>query len=244
MKMYILAFVLATPCFRTVLLAQQVVSQNVSVDEAGRPLASLFPRPYAYAGLGLMGGGYSPLAAEAGAGLRIDSRRVLAWAEGSYDNGRKTDDNDQPNPKGHDRGLSGSAYFRFSSGWFAGAGARWSQLSTTNYTKSAWRPTLGGGRDYFHKKCALEDCISDFSMRLGADYVLPGADHANALQGPLLNFYMPSPSTRGHIFFRQTIGVYEFHETVTEPSNLALTKLQTSQRSVTSFVELTLMYRF
>jgi hypothetical protein len=227
------------------LVAQQLVSEKpASTSNPDQQPYGLIPRPFFYAGAGLMGGGYAPLAAGAGGGLRIDSRRLLASAEGSYDNGRKTDDGDQPNPKGHDRGLDGAAYFRLSSGWFLGAGARWSQLSTTNYTKTGWRPTLGGGKDYFHRKCAGEDCIPDFSMRLGVDYVTPGTDHCNAVQGPLISLYMPSPSAKGHFFFRMTEGIYEFHETVTEPSNALLTRQQTGDRSVTSSGELTLMYRF
>jgi hypothetical protein len=226
------------------LFAQQIVSEKPLTEESNQQPTGLLPRPFLYAGAGLMGGGYSPLAAEAGGGLRIDSQHFLASAEGWYDNGHKTDDSDQPNPSGHDRGLVGDAYFRFLSGWFAGAGVRWSQLSTTNYAKSGWRPTFGGGKDYFHKKCALENCSTDFSMRLGVDYVLPGTDHSNAVQGPLFSFYMPSPSVRGHIFFRETLGVYEFHESVTDPANLLLTRQQIGERSVTSFGEFTLMYRF
>ena len=128
------------------LFAQQIVSEKPLTEESNQQPNGLVPRPFAYAGAGLMGGGYSPLAAEAGGGLRIDSQHFLASAEAWYDNGHKTDDGDQPNPSGHDRGLVGDAYFRFSSGWFAGAGARWNQLSTTNYTKSGWRPTLAEAR--------------------------------------------------------------------------------------------------
>jgi len=238
------ALTLAVLSAKSMLFAQQVSSQKPAAEEADQQLPDLVPRPFLYAGAGLMGAGYAPLAAEAGVGLRIDSRHFLASAEGTYDNGHKTNDNTEPNPKGHDRGLDGAAYFRFSSGWFSGAGVRWSQLSTTNYTKGAWRPTFGGGKDYFHNNCAIEDCVSDFSMRLGVDYVLPGTDHANALQGPLLSIYLPSPSAKRHIFFRQTLGIYEFHQTVTDPSNLTLTRQQIGQRSATAFGELTVMYRF
>jgi hypothetical protein len=224
--------------------AQQVVSETPAASGGGVLAPEFIPRPFFYAGAGLMGAGYAPLAWEGGGGLRIDSQHFLASAEGAYDNGHKTNDNDQPNPKGHDRTLAATTYYRLSSGWFAGLGARWSQLSTTNYTKGAWGPTFGGGKDYFHKKCAVENCGSDFSMRLSVDYVLPGTDHSNALQGPQVSFYMPSPSAKGHIFCRETIGIYEFHETVTEPSNLTLTRQQMGDRSVTTFGELTLMYRF
>lgn len=225
------------------LSAQQAVSQPPAGDADQQP-HGFVPRPFVYAGAGLMGGGYASLAAKGGGGLRIDSGHFLASAQGWYDNGHKTNDGTGNNPKGHDRGLVGATYYRLSSGWFAGVGARWSQLSTTNYTKGGWWPTFGGGKDYFHKTCAVEDCIADFSMRFGVDYVLPGTDHFNALQGPLLSFYMPSPSAKGHLFFRETIGIYEFHKTVTDPSNKILTQQQIGSRSVTSFAELTLMYRF
>jgi hypothetical protein len=232
------------------LLAQENLVHNATVHDAAPqetipdPFPGRWPHPFAYAGAGLMGGGYAPLAWEGGGGLMIDTRHFLGSAEGSYDNGHKVNDGTGNNPNGHDRGLGAAAYFRFSSGWFGGVGASWSQLSTTNYTKGGSHPTFGGGRDYFHEKCAVENCVSDFSIRLGIDYILPGTDHLNALQGPQLRFYFPSPAAKGHIFFRETIGIYEFHETVTEPSNLALTRQQISNRSVTSFGELTLMYRF
>jgi hypothetical protein len=209
---------------------------------AKRTVFQFLPRPFVYTGAGLMGGGYAPLAAEFGAGLRIDSQRFLVNAEGSYDNGHKTKDNDQPNPKGRDRGLVGQAYYRLSSGWFFGAGARWSQLSTTNYTKSGSRPTFGGGWDSY--RCAERDCPSDFSTRLGVDYVLKGNDHINGSQGPLITFYMPSPSSKGHFFFRQTLGIYSFHDTVTDPTNALLTRKQMGNRHVNGFGELTMMFRF
>jgi hypothetical protein len=233
------------PLGKSELRAQEALTEKANSEKPVSPgLTSLFPRPFFYAGAAIMGGGYAPLAGEAGAGLRIDSQHFLVSAEGTYDNGHKTNDNDQPNPSGHDRGLIGLADFRLSSGWFFGAGARWSELSTSKYTKSAWRPTFGGGKDYFHRTCPVESCDADFSMRLSVDYVLPGSDHDNALQGPLVTFYMPSPSAKGHFFFRETIGIYTFHQTVTEPSNLTLTREQVGDRSVTSFGELTLMYRF
>src|SRR5277367_1022233 len=111
------------------------------------------PRPYAFAGGESMGGGFAPFAAVGGAGFHIESKRFLADANGWYDNGRKVDDNDQPNPKGHERGLVGAAYYRLPGTWWFGAGVRWSELSTTNYRKSSWEPTLGGSKDYFRNHC-------------------------------------------------------------------------------------------
>ena len=246
MKYSPIALSLAILLSGSALRAQEnLVSQETAAPQTtSQPGPSPFPHPFAYGGAGLMGGGYGPLAATAGGGFMIDTQHFLATAEATYDNGHKTNDNDQPNPNGHDRGLVGDAYYRLSSGWFAGAGARWSQLSTTKYTKSAWRPTFGGGKDYFHKDCAGKDCVADFSMRVSMDYVLPGTDHSNALQGPLFTLYLPSPAAKGHLFFRQTLGIYTFHQTVTDPSNSVLTQQQIGDRSITSFGELTVMYRF
>lgn len=227
MKNYAILIALMGPLCGTAVLAQQIT-----------------PRPFLYAGPEGMGGGYSPFALIGGAGLRIDAKHFLLDASAWYDNGHKVNDNDQPNPSGHDRGLQGAAYYRLTSGWFFGAGARWSQLSTTNYHKSGGRPTFGGGKDYFHRSCPDVTCPANFSMRLGVDYVLSGTDWQNGSQGPLFTLYIPSPSAKGHIFYRETVGVYRFHDTLTDRTNLIMTREQMSHHSWDSFAEFTVMYRF
>ena len=202
------------------------------------------PRPFLYVGADLMGAGYSPLAFEGGVGFQIDSRRFLMDASAYYDNGHKTNDGVQPNPKGHDRGLIGSAYYRLPSNWFFGAGARWSQLSTTKYTKSAWRPTFGGGKDFFSNNCQPDNCVGQFSMRASVDYVMPGSDWQNGSQGPLLTLYMPSPSLKKHFFYRQTLGIYRFHDTVTDRTDPVLTRQQTGNHHGDSYLEFAIIYRF
>lgn len=205
---------------------------------------NLIPHPYVYFGPEGMSAGYAPVALLAGAGLRIDSKHFIFDANANYDNGHKTNDNTGINEKGHDRGLVGSMYYRLPSGWAFGAGARWSQLSTTNYTKSAWRPTFGGSRDFFVRDCMAEGCPHAFTMRIGADYVLPGTDWQNGSQGPSVSFYLPSPSARRHVFFREILGIYRYHDTVTDRTDPVLTRMESSHHSVDSFLELTLMYRF
>ena len=171
----------------------------------------------------------------------LDSKHFAWHGEGYYNAARKTNDGTGNNPKGHDRGLVSSVYLRFSNRWLLGAGARWSQLSTTNYTKTQWRPTFGVGLDYFDWQC--QDC-DNFSTRLFLDYVLPGSDWRNGLNGPLFSMYIPSPARHKHWFLRETFGVFVFHDTVTDPTDRQLTREQTSHHSVTSFAELTMMYRF
>ena len=204
----------------------------------------LVPRPYAFVGPKQMGAGYAPFAFIGGAGARIDSRHFLLDSNAWYDNGRKTDDNDQPNPKGRDRGLEGSAYYRLSSEWSLGAGARWNELSTSNYHKSALHPTFGGSKDYFRSRCVGEGCVREFSARIGVDYVLAGTDWKNGSQGPLFTLYVPSPAVKAHIFYRETMGVYRVHDTVTDRSDPVLTLQQMSNHSWQAFAEFTAMYRF
>jgi hypothetical protein len=191
-----------------------------------------------------MGGGYASFAAIGGGGFRIDSHRLLLDASGQYDNGRKVNDNDQPNPKGHNRRLLASAYYRLPSGWSFGAGVRWSELSTTNYKKSSWEPALGGSKDYFHQHCQPENCRGDFSARVGIDYLLKGSDWQNGTQGPLFSLYIPSPSVKAHIFYRETMGVYRCYDTVTDRTNAFLTQEQMGNHHWDTFAEFTLMYRF
>jgi hypothetical protein len=129
-------------------------------------------------------------------------------------------------------------------------------LSTTNYTKQDFHPSVGGGKDYFHKECAGEDCVTRWSFRLQVDYKLKGAEHVdakgcaipngqctNGLQGPMVSFYLPSPAMAGHLYWRETVGVYTLHDTLTS-TDPVITAMQKSNRSVASFVEFTMMYRF
>jgi hypothetical protein len=243
------------------IVGTQAFAQNAVLAPAASDSGPSFPkitwpRPFIYGGLGLNGGGYTPASGKVGAGLRIDSDHFIWMANAAYDNAHKSNDNTLNNQKGHERSLESSIYYRFTNGWFAGGGAGWSELSTTNYTKQQFHPSVGGGKDYFHKDCAAEDCVTRWSMRLQVDYKLKGTEHVDAkgcsvpngqctndLQGPMLSFYMPSPAAKGHLFWRETVGIYRFHDTLTS-TDPALTALQESHKSTASFVEFTMMYRF
>jgi hypothetical protein len=214
--------------------------------DAALSSSPLIPRPYIFGGPALMGGGYAPLALEAGAGIRIDSEHFLLDASAMYDNGRKANDNHQPNPKGHDRSLDATMYYRFSSGWSFGGGASWSQLSTTEYTKSSWHPKFGGKRDFFVKNCMAENCQGEFTMRIGADAFFGGNNRDNGTKGVLLTLYIPSPSLKGHFFFREKVGIYRFHDTVTTTPEIDrnVFNRQMSNHHFDSYMQATIMYRF
>jgi hypothetical protein len=243
------------------LVSTQTFAQNAvlpaTTSDSGSSFPKLaWPRPFIYGGLGLNGGGYAPMSGKIGTGLRIDQNHLIWAASAAYDNSHKSNDNTIANTNGHERSLESSIYYRLSSGWFMGGGASWSQLSTTNYTKQDFHPSVGGGKDYFHKECAGEDCVTRWSFRLQVDYKLKGAAHVdakgcaipngqctNGLQGPMVSFYLPSPAMAGHLYWRETVGVYTLHDTLTS-TDPVLTAMQKSNRSVASFVEFTMMYRF
>jgi hypothetical protein len=199
---------------------------NLVNSGSGRPAEnSYWPLPYIYGGLALSGGaGYSPAAGAVGGGLNIDSSRLILLAESSVQNAHKQDSG-----TGSELDLKGRAFLRASAGWYFGGGAQWSKLSTAIYDKQAWRPAFGGGRDLLRE---------NFSMRAQILYVLPGSDHLNAVQGPEISLWMPSPASRSHLFYRQTLGIYGFHQT-SVPGDSGV-----NQRYVATFLEFTAMYRF
>jgi hypothetical protein len=205
-------------------------------------LTTPIPRPYAYLGPSLMGGGYAPLAYRAETGFDLESNRLIFRAVGAYDNGHKTNDGDQPNPDGHDRFLEGAAYYRARRGWFVGMGWRWSRLYTTNYAKGGSRPEMGGGYDLTMHPC--EGCRRDFSMRINIDWLMAGTDWQNGSHGPETVLTFPAPSEKRHLFWREAVGVYRFHETVTTPSDSVLTLQQRSDKSIDCFADFGIIYRF
>ena len=207
----------------------------------------LTPHPYGYVGPSLMGGGYAPIAWRVEAGLHVESTHLVIPIGLAYDNGRPANDADQPNPKGHDRYLDAASYFRpdsllFSGRAFFGFGWRWSQLCTTNYTKTSNRPQIGGGYDLMLRSCPV--CRRDFSMRIVMNWVLGGNDWQNGSHGPEIAISIPSPRERRHWFWQERVGIYRFHETVTDRSNIPLTLSQRADRSFACYGNFGIVYRF
>lgn len=204
------------------------------------------PHPYIDFGVSDMPGGYAPLAAFGRAGLEIESRHLILGVSGAYDNGHKVNDNDQPNPKGHDRYLRGTASWRLSTfslpKWFVSAGYRWSQLSTTNYSKGGARPQFGGGYEY---SGSPSDCsICWMSARIGVEWVMAGTDWQNGSHGLDITVIMPRPTEKGHFFITSDLGIYRFHTTVTEPTDQPLTLEQRGERHFSGTYSAGLRYRF
>ncbi len=210
-------------------------------------LAHLTPHPYVYIGPSFMGGGYAPVAVRAEVGLNMESAHLVSKVHAGYDNGHQVNDADQPNPKGHDRYLGAALYFLpgrliLPSHAFFGAGWRWSQLSTSNYTKTANRPQIGGGYDF--TRCSAPACTGDFSMRVIVDWVLAGNDWQNGSHGPDIAIIFPSPIEKRHWFWQENVAVYRFHATVTDRGNPSLTHSERADRSLTCYLDFGIVYRF
>lgn len=220
-------------------------------DDAEKITSSLRPHPYIDLGGSVMPGGYATLAGYGRAGFSIEHDRVVADAFAGYDNGRKVNDNDQPNPNGHDRFFRGAAYWRLTAlsrpNWFVGGGYRWGQLATTNYTKGGSKPEIGVGLDYYWDRLGSRsnDCPNCWwSMRLVMNWVMAGNDWQNGSHGPEFTLIMPRPVEKRHLFMTTNFGIYRFFTTVTEPDNVPLTREQHADRHTTSTMSVGAMWRF
>jgi len=111
----------------------------------------------------------------------------------------------------------------------------WSELSTSNYTKHGSRPGISGGWDHINP---------GYSMRINVDWVTAGSDWQNGSHGPSINVTWPSPRLKRHLFWKETLSIYRFHTTVTEPANRELTIEQKSQRYFDGFMSLSVAWRF
>jgi len=209
-----------------------------------QPEASIIrPRPYFYSGLQLDGNGSAVLDYVVGAGIQENTRHFVFDGLGEYSNTRKTDDNTINNHNGRTRLLYAAPRYRFANRFFVGGGARWSELSTTNYVKQSWHPFIGGGRDW--------NCC-----RLSLDYLWMGAEHVNRQGCPVPNgqctndtrgldfqMFMPSPTSRSRVLFRMDFLPFWFHTTVTT-TDPALTRQQMSELGMGSVLQYTLLFRY
>lgn len=188
---------------------------------SGRPI----PVPFLSFGPALMKSGYAPFAYRAEAGLSMEATHIVLDALAAYDDGRKVDDNDQPNPKGHDRYFESGIYCR-------PARPGWTQMFYLG----------GGGYDLMLRSCS--ECRRDYSMRIEMNWETSGSDWQSGSHGPETNLTWPSPREKRHWFYHNRFGIYRYHETVTEPSNLLLARQQLSTKGFNGVLEFGVIYRF
>jgi len=196
---------------------------------------SWLPRAVLFGGPSLVGNGYQTVAGNIGAGFLLKSRKLVGVFEARYMNTKKTDDHTLNNRHGHERFLQGRVFYPLTRTFYVGGGAQWSETQTTNYAKKSWRPVAGVGGDHFG---------ADWSCRWQVMYIPPINDRWNALQGPEIQFWLPSPASKSHFFYRQTLGVYEFHTTFTDTNDPVLTSQQRSDRHSAAFLDFTFGWKF
>lgn len=220
--------------------------RRCSTSAADDLMTSLVPHPYVYVAPSLMPAGYVIGAIRAEGGLNVESCHSFVTVGAAYDNGRAANDNYPPNPKGHDRYLDVGMYFRLSrllsGGSFFGVGERWNQRSTTNWTKTANRPQFGGGYDWIQRPCST--CRREFSIRFEGNWFTAGNDWQNGEHGVEVSISIPSPREPHHLFFRERVKLYTYHQTVTNRSNIPLSFLQRANRYVTVYASVGIVYRF
>jgi hypothetical protein len=214
------------------------------------------PRPYLLGGADLMPSGYASLAVQGGGGIEWETRYSVFDSYAGYDNGRKANDNTLNNYKGHDRLLRG--FLGYKQGpWYAGVGARWSQLSTTNYTKGgdpfsagSWHPEAGFGRDWNARTAPLflrTQILYMFrEQREVTDYPgqPPCVGCGSGSQGADISLWFPSPEHKGHWFYKMNVVLFAFHDSFTDPTNVALTNEQAANKHLGDVTEFSLGYRF
>lgn len=193
------------------------------------------PRPYVAGSVNVNGGGYSSISESIGAGIDLESAHANGNLEATYDNAKKVNDGTVNNHNGRVRSAQARAFYRLHNGLYFGGGVQWSELNTTNYSKQGWRPTAGIGKDF------LRDT---YSIRLQSLYISKGSDKSNGTQGVETAIYFPSPSTKGHVFLRDTIAIYRFHATITDFNSPSLVAQETAERAWTAYDTVSLIVRF
>lgn len=211
--------------------------------ESSTPLGMRRPRPYFYSGMSLQENGSAALNYVVGVGIQENTPHFLFDGYMEYSNTRKIDDNTVNNLSGRTRMLYAAPRFRLRNGWFIGPGARWSQLSTTNYVKEGWRPFVGGGKDWRITRLSVDYLWTASEHVSPRGCSVPKGQCTNAVRGFDFKWFMPSPMSRSHVLFRMNFTSFWFHTTVTT-TDPVLTRRQTGEIGVGSVLDYTLLLRF
>jgi hypothetical protein len=216
------------------------------------------PRPHLYAENAFTPSGAGYGSGWAGSlGISCEEKRISASVEVSYGAEGKTGDTTPISP-GHTRSAAGLAFYRFGNS-FLGGGAGFGETLTTLYSKYAWYPAVGGGRDFVGGRfqATYVRNMNEFTR-----YPVPQTDLTpppnfigrytpttckcnNGVQGIDVDMWAPSPASRHHFFFRANVEPIWFHETVTDPySTQSWVQTQRNTRQFSSVISAGLVGRF
>lgn len=220
-----------------------VLGASLAAAQEGGQILITRPRPYFFTGMDLEGNGSKVLNYAIASGIQQETRSFSLDAYAQYVNTRKTDDNTINNHSGRTRTLYAASRYRLQNGWFFGGGSRWSELSTTNYVKQAFRPFAGGGKDWPSARVSIDYLwtLTEHVNRQGC--TVPYGQCTNRVQGLDFQWFMPSPRSRSHFLFRMDFTSFWFHTTVTT-TDPALTKQQLREHSVGSTLSYSMLFRY
>lgn len=224
-----------------VCIAGTLCAQRYNDAEVVRPITR--PRPYFFGGTDLDGNGAAVLNYTIGAGVQQETKHYSFDAFARYINTRKIDDNTINNHSGRTRELYGAARYRLQNGWLLGGGARWSELSTTNYVKQHWSPFAGGGKDWEDAGMRIDYLwnASEHVSRNGC--TVPNGQCTNGEKGFDFQWFVPSLRSNSRVLFRMDVLPIIFHTTVTS-SDPVLTHQQKSDVGIASWLDFTLLFRY
>jgi hypothetical protein len=171
----------------------------------------------------------------------VESKHFLSDSFALYNNKHKDAPGISPNSRGRQRAFGGTAFYK-QGPWQYGVGAEFSQFAITEYTKQSVFGFAGVGRDWDIARVQAM-YLRAFNERTQYPSQA-GCACTNGVQGLRFQMWMPNPATSRHLFFIINFQPVWFHTTVTDPSNLALTRQQESQHSVDSTVKFDIRYRF
>jgi len=212
-------------------LVSSLSSLFVSLLAQDQPAPGPWPHPYLFGGADLNGGGgYQPLSYVLGGGFESEYTRGFWGAEGIFDGSKKVNDNTGQNSGYTERVRIWGGYKQGS--MLFGTGISYSLLHTSLYSKDSWHPRLGFGKDVNFRTAPT---------RLYAEYLFPGSDVLNGVQGTEISWWIPR---NRHWCFRERFGAYLFHSTITDFSNRTQVIKQKHDRSVFNELQLTVMYRW
>jgi len=246
-------------------VGQDIVGE-VHNSPAPPPLEeTLFQMPYLFveSDLNVNGNGYQAVSPDIGIGIDMEGRAISVTTTARYDFVRKTNDSDQvPNEKGRFREANAELLYKLHSGssWFITAGAEWCEASMTPYLKSNWSPSAGAGHDFVNEVDSWRFQVS-YSRDLNEVVryptlvsFTPGPGQAalsytcslcgNGVQAIALSGEYPSPNSSAHWFLLMTLETDWFHETITDPYNLAMTEDQKSQHYHSGSFSVGVIFRF
>lgn len=190
-------------------------------------------------------------------GVELKWKRLVTKANASYGFARKVNDNAQvPHEKGHTRNVGGAVLFRVGGRNYLGGGAGWGETSTTPYRKYSWEPQIS----FMHEFNLMRLQVSYF--RSEREYTVypspivftpgPGQPEystycicSNGGSGVQMQGWTAAPARNGLRFFQlhYKFTIDSFHDTVTDPYNLYMTRQQKAHRMTGGDITVGLVYR-